>query len=139
MQQTITKATEEIQSGKWMRVLIDKLEMAAMDPMNREYIQRQMVKAVHFAEREKKRHGTVDSKLIEEEITFIANLIEKNKIKDRVSEVEKLRQEKEEMEQTLNKAISSLFCMGIEPERIAKLLEIPVEKVLKVTQEYKMK
>lgn len=100
-------------SEEWIQSALKELEMSKMSPEDREYAERQIIKAIHFIETEKKQAATQKENI-------------------------KLKREKEaaerEKDAVLTTAVINFLAEDKDVNDIASMFSIPVEKVLAIQE-----
>ncbi len=106
----------EFWSEEWIQEAIKELDLSNMTPMEREYAERQIVKAVMYNTSMKEREQAIRERDEERQAK------------------EKERQAKEKLQQQLTASVINLLVMGMPPEKVAEALSIPLAEVLKIKQ-----
>jgi len=100
-------------SEEWIESALKELEMSKMSPEDREYAERQIIKAIHFVETEKERETA------------------QKKSKELELENEKIKRQTEAI---LTTAVTNFLAEGKDVNDIAKMFSIPVEKILAIQE-----
>ncbi len=107
--ETDTYNSPEFWSEEWIQEAIKELDLSNMTPMEREYAERQIVKAVMYNTSMKERE-------------------------DAIRERDEERQEKEKLQQQRTESVIKLLVRKTPPYEVADILSISLEEVLKIKQ-----
>jgi len=127
LKETDTFNPPEFWSEEWIQEAIKELDLSKMAPMEREYAERQIVKAVMY---------NTSMKEKEEAIRAKERAIKAKERAIRAKEKEREAKEKVQLQfiQQTNTSVKNLLNRNISPQEISEILNISLEKVLKIKQ-----
>jgi len=120
LKETDTFNPPEFWSEEWIQEAIKELDLSKMAPMEREYAERQIVKAVMYNTSMKEKEEAIRAK--------------ERAIKAKEKEREAKGKVQLQFIQQTNTSVKNLLNRNISPQEISEILNISLEKVLKIKQ-----
>ena len=115
LKETDTFDPPEFWSEEWIQEAIKELDLRNMTPMEREYAERQIVKAVMYNTSMKEKEEAV---------------------RERDEAVQERDELKEQLISQVTTSVLNLLALGMQPQQVADALNISLEEVLKIKNEH---